>query len=659
MRIVLLGCCLLWGIAAVAAPDTLDEMLAKIGMTRQTVAIDQHEPAVSAHVAHRLPIFDRWYGAPLRIPAWERDLRNALLGGENQMRPALLTSATALGRETHRDLIAPTPLEQYRAWADAPDALATAIRQLDPEATIPDPAAVPADIQRLTAMLLFAEADALRWRELALRKIPPAAFPELYAALSTALCDDETVGEKAYERGIDLAPYAACYWRTDLLERIDLQLFFAAADDLTAVLDAVADELAAYPTPTPFAYTCHTRYGDIRISGGSDDAYAAETHPLLILDLSGDDTYQTGGSTGGAAYPIGLLLDIAGNDTYQAVPGKPSFGAGVLGWGMLVDLAGNDQYRSDALFSQGCGIAGVGILRDARGEDRYAALSGSQGYGAWGLGLLLDGGGDDQYTTFTNSQGCGMPLGMGLLFDLAGHDRYTANDTDIRFPSAQSDVHNTSMSQGAGCGVRRDTLDGHSLAGGLGMLLDGAGDDSYTGGVFAQAVGYWYGIGVLDDRAGNDRYQSAWYAQSATAHYAVSYLAEGAGDDQYTTTLQCSAAAANDCAVSLLLDEGGNDTHTHHALALGHALLNSIALFVDLQGNDRYQADEDALGHAKTFATGGPRATLPTLGIFLDLGGKDRYPKDTVTDGKFRTQQEQQPLLLGIRVDRQGGSVAW
>ena len=43
-----------------------------------------------------------------------------------------------------------------------------------------------------------------------------------------------------------------------------------------------------------------------------------------------------------------------------------------------------------------------------------------------------------------------------------------------------------------------------ALAGGLGALLDGEGDDVYTAGNWSMGTGYWFGIGMLHDGNGDD-----------------------------------------------------------------------------------------------------------------------------------------------------------
>ena len=85
---------------------------------------------------------------------------------------------------------------------------------------------------------------------------------------------------------------------------------------------------------------------------------------------------------------------------------------------------------------------------------------------------------------------------MALLIDLGGNDRYVANDTDIRYPSAQNREHNNSLCQGVAAGSGADYSDGLSTNGGVAVLLDGAGDDEYSCGLFGQGAGYWNGGGA-------------------------------------------------------------------------------------------------------------------------------------------------------------------
>ncbi|MHB9022991.1 MAG: hypothetical protein ACYC7E_02290 [Armatimonadota bacterium] len=662
MRWLLCAIFLTIPVVLMADPDALDLGLQAMGQTRETFRLDSEALITRDGGPYRLPIFNQWFGHPLRIPFWERHLRDSLLGGSGKVHLLFNAIGLAVNQAPRRDLIPPTPAELYRKRAEAPDALTQAIRAVDPRAKVPSPAQVPTRVQQMAAALLFAAADALHWRAMALRQITTKDLPTLYESVASPIARRTTAKGNEEEDSFP-ASYSAYYRQQDLLAHVDLSLFLSAADDLTGVLDDVIGELKKAPVTEAFSYTCQTRYGEIRLTGGSDDTYDAKKHRLLIIDTGGNDTYYAGGASGGVQYPIGFLIDAAGDDTYDAPEHLPSFGTGILGWGLLADLAGNDQYTAKGSYSQGCGLVGVGILYDAAGNDVYNALAGAQGMGNFGIGILSDGAGDDTYDTYCYAQGCGLTLSFGLLLDMSGNDRYTANDTDIIFPSAQSPKeHNNSMCQGAGSGMRRDYLDNHSLSGGVGMLLDAKGDDKYFGGVFSQAVGYWYGIGILDDREGNDSYRGVWYAQSATAHFAISYLSDGGGDDLYTVTNCVSNGSAHDYSVSLFLEEGGNDTYDMRGSALGQGLNCGLGMFVDMIGNDIYKAAySTAYGQSINFSATGLRSEIATYGLFLDLQGNDTYPAGPMANAKTWLQKSEKPIPLnnGAGMDLDEGKIRW
>jgi len=92
-----------------------------------------------------------------------------------------------------------------------------------------------------------------------------------------------------------------------------------------------------------------------------------------------------------------------------------------------------------------------------------------------------------------------------------------------------------SLGQGAASGWHYDAGGPSSanLSGGLALLRDTSGNDSYSGAVFVQGIGYWFGIGVLADAGGNDRYDGLYCAQAAATHFALAALLEGGGDDTY------------------------------------------------------------------------------------------------------------------------------
>jgi hypothetical protein len=651
--------CLLLASAAFAQRDALDSALVSIGLTRSTFRVDPEVMLTRTGQRFKLPVFDQWFEHPLRIPFFERHLRNSLLESQGRAYPLFSVTSATVSLGTRRELISPTPLQKYLAKAEKPDGLKTAIRELDSTAIIDGIERVPLAVQKGAAVMLFAASDARKWRRMALRDLPRERLPELFARLTEPVerppRDSTRFPEPPFPENM-----LRYYGVTDLLAKVDFLALMSGADDLTAALDTVCAMLTTVPEGPAFTFTCRSRWGEIRISSGTTDTYWATNEYLLIMDLSGDDTYYGGGATCSLERSTGILIDVSGDDHYESSGDRPSFGTGVLGYGLLADLAGNDIYTTKGFYSQGAGVAGAGMLLDFAGNDSYDAMGGAQGFGNFGIGVLSDRDGNDLYSAYVYSQGCGMTQGFGLLLDHKGDDVYTANDSDIIYPSPQTAQHNGSMCQGAGYGVRRDYIDGHSLAGGVGMLLDATGNDTYFGGVFSQAVGYWYAIGILDDRAGNDTYRDVWYGQSATAHMGVSYLAEGGGDDTYTSLMTMSTAAAHDFSASVFVDEAGNDSYSQTANCLGRALNNGVALFVDMAGIDRY-AGKDGFGSSTSFFSTGLRSEVPEAAIFLDLTGNDVYPDSTMGNNRRWLQATSAPLpvLRGVGLDGDSLRIRW
>ena len=91
-----------------------------------------------------------------------------------------------------------------------------------------------------------------------------------------------------------------------------------------------------------------------------------------------------------------------------------------------------------------------------------------------------------------------------------------------------------------------------------------AGDDSYYGGVFSQATGFWWAIGMLVDLGGNDTYRGVYFAQGAAAHFAIGSLIDHAGDDHYNDArvLGQALGAGRDGSVGTFVDVSGRTTST-------------------------------------------------------------------------------------------------
>jgi len=382
-----------------------------------------------------------------------------------------------------------------------------------------------------------------------------------------------------------------------------------------------------------------TPAGRIVVAGSGDDTHA-ERDVLLSVDLGGNDLYEgTAGATS-LLQPVSLAVDLAGNDRYvQADERTPAQGSGLLGTGVLVDCAGDDVYRARQS-SQGYGLFGTGLLADLAGNDRYELDIEGQGAAEFGVGLLFDVSGNDDYRLLSGGQGFGgVGNGIGTLVDAEGDDHYFAEPdaTKAYRPDYHSQLKvNYSYAQGAGAGRRGDLTDGHSWAGGIGTLIDLAGDDEYRSGNWSAGSGYWYGTGWLYDGAGNDLYSASVFSLASGAHFCIGALLDESGNDRYEGygDAHTGLAFGHDFTVAIFYDGGGNDIYRYGADGFGHAINMSLALFVDAGGDDRYTTAKGKDGFGITNFTPGdlnPPVTKSYIadpvqaGVFLDVSGKDVY----------------------------------
>lgn len=433
----------------------------------------------------------------------------------------------------------------------------------------------------------------------------------------------------------------------EYMARPDYAYLAAGAQDIAEGLDrALPLLLKARPSSTDtLTWSMNTPLGLIYISwGDTNDTYNVPRgqNAFLILDFAGNDTYLSGAANESTTQPISLIIDIAGNDTYLCRERfRPCFGAGIGGYGALIDIAGNDRYMAGQ-FSQGAAFLGMGLLWDKAGDDSYSALQMSQGAAMGGLALLYDVNGNDSYSGYTEIQGFGSTRGFGLLMDDKGNDSYVCLDDRLFAPSAQASGHNNSLGQGAGKGWRSDLTDGHSIPGGVGMLLDEEGDDTYQAAVMAQGVGFWSGAGILMDMKGNDRYTGLYYVQGAGIHSSAGVLLDYDGNDTYTATLYVAQGAGHDWSVGYLLDAAGDDHYESPSISLGSGNQNGIGIFLELGGDDTYQQSKtrQTQGLAKMSKWGTQGEDMLNAGLFFDLGGEDIYPSGRKTSNNSYWIQE-------------------
>jgi hypothetical protein len=211
------------------------------------------------------------------------------------------------------------------------------------------------------------------------------------------------------------------------------------------------------------------------------------------------------------------------------------------------------------------------------------------------LRLVWDAGGDDVYL---NNAGGGF-LGAAALVDLAGNDQFASG-------------HRQGVNGGA--------------KGGLGVLLDQAGDDVYLAGDDGTNGGGYLGAGLLLDAGGSDLYAvTGWGANGGAYPGGIGLLVDdGEGADRYTGWYEGVNGGAYLGGSGLLYDAGGDDAYEATWSNVNGGTLGGHALLLDGGGNDRYTAQHGAVN-------GGG------AGLLYDAGGTDTYLDQEGGSGVDRT----------------------
>jgi len=409
--------------------------------------------------------------------------------------------------------------------------------------------------------------------------------------------------------------------------KLDLPRLLNAAGEVAQALDletlATLDKNVSRLEHYPPGWKVHkkvnltvidTPAGRVLIGGRKDNVYTEDA--TLILDFGGNDKYFNRAGGNSTRDPYSIVIDLSGDDVYSATEDFAQ-GAALFGGGFLVDLSGNDRYIAKN-HAQGAGIFGVGMLADLAGNDQYTAITSSQGAGNFGVGVLAEGGGDDSYFGKYFVQGVGDTWGFGAIVEAAGNDNYFAGGLyeDMRAPGKSY----KSMSQGFGYGVRPwESFIGTS--GGIGIIAEAEGNDSYVADYFAQGAGYWFALGILDDRNGNDRYISGRYSQGAGIHVSAGVLIDGEGDDNYLADFGVAQGCGHDYGIGFLLDNGGNDRYISGVIAQGAGNDNGIGVLSDNGGDDEYFLKSLGQGRGNFE----PSRDVGSFGLLFDTGGTDTY----------------------------------
>ncbi len=426
----------------------------------------------------------------------------------------------------------------------------------------------------------------------------------------------------------------------DLMERMDRGAMLASAEDLVPLMtEDFRQQLAGIPEEGDVNVPgvsgrvlkkITTQSGTLLIGGRGKNVYRLDDVPdvAAVIDLGGDDEYIEG--TVSNQRPLLVIIDLKGSDTYRGTqPGIQ--GGAILGVSLLLDWDGNDTYEARDM-AQASAIAGIGILVDHAGNDTYKAFRRAQGQALGGLGILVDRDGDDCYRAAMWGQGFGGPLGFGLLDDLAGKDDYFLGGV---YPDSYKETPGLEgWGQGVGAGIRQ------VANGGIGVMLDGSGDDTYEFDYLSHGGGYWFGLGFCRDFAGNDKHlgsteqsydgttrtqpQYQRFGNGWGCHYALGFLFDDAGDDLYRGWIM-GIGFGWDCSLGILADFAGNDRYEANGSSLqGNGAQGSTGVLFDYDGNDVYTGNSQ--GYAAPSVSYHP---LPACGgnfsFLIDYGGSDEY----------------------------------
>lgn len=269
-------------------------------------------------------------------------------------------------------------------------------------------------------------------------------------------------------------------------------------------------------------------------------------------------------------------------------------------YALQVDLGGNDTYDNNA---------GSNLIDLNYGPPGQAGLKGTAAV-AKGCQRAIPG---------LVAADC-TPM-AAVLLDLAGNDRYGVRQSPDLDAQCTTDPV-----------VRRMMTNGAGLLG-VGVLVDKAGNDTYTGKTGANGGGHIFGVGILHDKAGDDTY---WAVRNATGFGLVGGLGvwrDHAGDDRHDFYLPAKLPAASGQnqtpgAGGVIDDEDACDNQPRYNVGGGN--VGSVGVAVDDAGNDWYRGGASAEFIAPQGASNGGAssqgyANNQSAAAFVDLAGSDSY----------------------------------
>ena len=213
-------------------------------------------------------------------------------------------------------------------------------------------------------------------------------------------------------------------------------------------------------------------------------------------------------------------------------------------------------------------------------------------------------------------------ISESLLVDVAGNDTYG------QMEAPEDGVDGLCTDDPL---VRR-VVTGGAGAWGVGVLIDGGGDDRYFGKSVALGAGHFGGTGVLLDQGGDDHYSAIRLSEGFGTLGGTGVLHDTAGNDTYTWYLprpKYAGAPDHSLGAGGALDTGGVCDGVSR-WNLGSGFLSGVGILLDDAGDDSYESAPPA--RHEPGASGIVRDTGSMgfgdgggLGIFIDGAGHDTY----------------------------------
>lgn len=433
---------------------------------------------------------------------------------------------------------------------------------------------------------------------------------------------------------------------------------------------------------------------------GGEDRYENRAGAVNadVLDLLGANPFDPSDVADRVqrSHNASVSIDLQGDDEYvHQGPGAQGYG-GFGGFGALVDLAGDDTYDSGAL-AQGAGlVAGAGVLVDATGQDGFAVDQQGQGYAQdSGAGLLVSGAGNDTYEAQIVAQGTGFVGGLfGGLVDLEGSETYrctgVADFSSVLIPVDVGRPGSTCQATGfGGAGVLVDAVgdDAYETASsfrnvallGAGLHADLSGSDTFTSGEWSNGVGVLGASVLVSAGTGSDVLVSTqdegpwvdvYVGANGEGYNGVGVVDVGGGDDVvshdvdkglWLTQYACGVGCTHEGGVGVLASAVGDDVYTTE-VGQG-ASVGGVAVLQDEAGDDTYERRYDSIrtqGYAE-YGTAPADLLLGTctLGLLQDGSGQDTYSNPVTDFGQRGDDEAWGQGDYGRGIDGAGGTAAY